>query len=144
MLWPWKNDGNAVAHSILLVYKIIRNQCPIKVRASLFLTFFQTEQAESEWVTSFSLRLVHTLCSAQCLAVHMFSFFHCSVQLPGSRLASVSSTNHRRSSSYLLCSDWSNRRLKEEKKNCHLLITSWGHDKTLTETCDKICNAFLG
>jgi hypothetical protein len=53
-----------------------------------------------------SSRLVHTLCLAQCLALHsvytFFSCLHC-------RLASVLSTNHRRALRYLLCPDWSNR-----------------------------------
>jgi hypothetical protein len=36
---------------------------------------------------AFSWRLVHTLCSAQCLAVHLFRCLHCSVQLTGARVA---------------------------------------------------------
>ena len=42
---------------------------------------------------------------------------------------SVLSTNQRRASMYLLCSDWSNRCLEEEEENCHLLTTTRRTDK---------------
>jgi hypothetical protein len=31
-LGPWENDANAVAHSILLVSKIVRKQGPLKIK----------------------------------------------------------------------------------------------------------------
>ena len=47
-----------------------------------------------------------------CTLVHMFSCLYCTVHLPGASPASVLSTNHRRASRHMLCSDWSNRWLK--------------------------------
>jgi hypothetical protein len=35
MYTPWKNDGNVLARSILLVSKIVRKQGPIKIQAKL-------------------------------------------------------------------------------------------------------------
>ena len=61
------------------------------------------------------------------LCVHIFSCLYCTVHLPGASLASVVTTNHRRVSSYLICSDWSISWLmmmEEEEENCHLLTTS--------------------
>ena len=58
------------------------------------------------------------------LCLHTFSCLNCTIQLPGACPASVLSNNHRKASSCLLFSDWSNRGLMEEEENCHLLMTS--------------------
>ena len=114
----------------------VRSYWNLNIRAPPLLTFLDPS---------------NTLCSALFLAVH--SVYTCSAVCTAmysypapadARLASVLSTNHRRASSYLLCSDWSNRWLEKEKKERRIamLITSPLNEGAVIKTKHNLIMVF--